>query len=268
TFSTVATQADYVLPREVSKISILRQTESPTKLYQVKDEDFFRYIPNPTDTGNPYYYRQWEIDGVATRLAAADTIDVVSDSASDAGDSTLAVSVSGYSSGLWRTETYQLNGVTVVTGSITYDARDIFVSKQKNTTGTITVTENSGGTALVTLAPTERSPRFKVVSLYPIPSSAITMYLEFHARIPLLHNDSDVPIFEETWHYIVRLGALSKVYQYLNKEQDYLTMQATYAAAVRSMVEADKVRPDLIEYLRSRETRHTIVALRRANDLS
>jgi len=268
TFTTTSGTKDYVLPREIDKISIVRQESTPIKLTQIPDERFFELVPKPSDTGNPKLYRIWEIDGVATRLATADTIDVVSSSTSDSGDSTLAVSVSGYSSGLWRTETYALNGTSTVSGSISFDARDIFVSKQKNTTGTITVKENSGGTTLVTLAPTERSPRFKVMTLYPEPSSSLTIYLEFFTRIPLLHNDSDTPVFSETWHYVVRLGAIAKVYQYLNKETDFLTMQNTYAAAVRSMVEADKVKPDLLEYMKSRNLIRPVVRLRRADDIT
>jgi hypothetical protein len=267
TLTTVSGTNDYVLPREVDKISIVRQTSTPAKLVQIPDERFFELVPNPTDTGNPLYYRLWEIDGVATRLAAADTIDVVSGSEGDSGDSTLSVSVSGYSSGLWRTETYQLNGVTAVSGAVTFDARDVFVSKQKNTTGVITVTENSGGTTLVTLAPSERSPRFKVMSLYPQPSSALTISLEFYTRIPTLDNDSDTPIFSETWHYVVRLGVLAKIYQYLNKETDFLTMQNTYAGAIRSMVASDSTKPDLIDYMKSRDVRPAI-RLRRADDLT
>jgi hypothetical protein len=264
TFATVNGTGDYVLAREVDKIALLRQTDSPIKLTQVPDEKFFELIPNPTDTGNPRWYRLWETDGVATRLAAADTIDVVSSSTSDAGSAELSVSVAGYSSGIWTTETYALNGTTKVSGTVTFDAREIFVSKQKDTTGTVTVTENSGATTLTTLGPDERASRFKIATLYPTPGSAITMYLEFYTRIPGLENDSDVPAFNERWHYVVRLGALAKVYQYLNKETDFATTQSLFASAVRSMVEADKQKPDLIEHLSPRINKFPSIYLRRS----
>ena len=249
-FSTVASTEDYILAREIDHINLVRQTESPTLLHRVTDEDFFKYVPDPTATGNPRFYRIWEVEGVSTKLSSADTIDVLSSSASDAGDSALSVSVSGYSSGLWRTNTYQLNGVTPVSGTITFDADSpIIVSKQKNTTGVITARKNTGSTTLVTLSPTERSPRFKVISLYPIPSSVMTIYIEFHSSIPSLYADSDSPILPEKWHYVIHLGTLAKVYQYLNKEASFLSVQATYAAAVRAMVSSDKTEPDLIEHL-------------------
>ena len=251
TFSTVASTSDYVLGRDVDRVAILSQRESPIKIKQIRDEEFLRLVPNPTSTGNPTYYRLWETEGVSTRLAANDTIDIVSSSANDDGDTELSVSVSGYdTNGIWRTDTYQLDGTTTVAGTITFvSGREIIVQKQKDTTGTITVTENSGGTTLVVVGPDERAPKFKVISLYPIPSSAITIYLEYYTFIPELNNDSDVPILYEKWHHVVRLGTLAKLYQSLNKDQDSSTTHSIYARAVRSMVSADQAQPDLIEHL-------------------
>lgn len=267
TFSTVNGTSDYVLNRSVDKIAILRQLSTPVRLKQVSDDDFFEYIPDPTDTGNPLYYRMWEQDGVAARLSEADTIDLYSSSASDSGNSTLVVSVSGFSNNIWRTETYQLTGASTVAGTITFDANSIIiVTKQADTTGTITVIENSGTTTLVTLAPQERSAKFKVISLYPIPSSAITMYLEYYDRIPELENDSDAPIFDGKWHHVVRLGALAKTFQYLNKETDYLATKAAFAAGVRAMIAADSAEPDFIEHLNPRRNAHPLFYQKRSED--
>jgi len=227
----------------------MTQTASPAKLVQIPDEKFFQLVPNPTATGNPRFYRTWEHEGVATRLATADKIDVVSASASDAGDSDLAVTVLGYVSGILTRETYALNGTTKVSGTNTFDAREIWVSKQKDTTGVITVSENSGSTTIVTLGPDERSPRFKVVTLYPEPSSAITISLEYYSRIPTLENDSDSPIFNGQFHYVVTLGTLAKTYRHLNKESQMIASRADFSASVRSMVASDMVIPDLIEHL-------------------
>lgn len=267
TFSTTASTSDYVLGRDVDRIGLLRQTTTPTKLTQIPDDLFFEEIPNPTDTGNPRMYRLWEMDGVSTRLAAADTIDVVSSSTSDSGNSTLTVSVMGYdSNGIWQTETYQLNGTTTVAGTKTFAAREIYVSKQTDTTGNITVTENSGSTTLVVLGPNERSARFRVLSLYPIPSSSITMSMEYYTYIPELENDSDTPLFHEKWHYVVRLGTLAKVYQYLTKEQEFLSTTAFYRAAVKSMVAGDKANPDLINYLKKRSVVRPSIRLQKSED--
>ena len=267
TFPTVASTSDYVLAREVDKIAILRQTASPVKLRQLSDETFFRYVPDPTATGNPSYYRIWEASGVATKLGTASTLTVVSDSTSDAGSAELTVSISGYVGGIWRTETFALNGTTEVAGSLTFQARELIVTKQKNTTGTITIA-TSGDTTLTTLGPKDRLAKFKVVSLYPIPSSAITMYLEFYTTIPELHNDSDAPIFDEKWHHIIRLGTLSKVYQYLNKEDTFALVHALFTSAVRAMVASDRVNPDFIEYLDPRASRMPFIHISRSEDVT
>lgn len=252
TFTTTASTADYVMGHEVDRIALMRQTTTPTKLIQLRDEDFFEYVPDPTTEGNPRFYRIWETEGVSTRLSSADTIEVLSSSSSDAGSDELAVTVMGYSGGIWRTEVFTLNGTAVVSGSITFDARELFVSKQKNTTGSITVRKATGDTTLVTLGPEDRAPKFKVISLYPIPSAAITMYLEYYKYLKPLNNDSDVPGLHEKYHWIIVLGTLYKVYQYLNNE---LAMQQTYSVyknAVWGMVSSDKIETDIVDSLKAR----------------
>lgn len=266
TFSTVASTAEYVLPREVDYISILRQTTSPQKLIALTDEFFLKRVPDPTTTGNPLYYREWETEGVSTRLSSATSLNVVSSSSSDSGSSQLSVSIVGYVGGILTNETYQLNGTTTVSGSKTFQAREIFVSKQKDTTGDISIKKNSDSSTILTLGAKERNPRFKVISLYPIPSSVMTVYLEFYTTIRELTDDSDVPQFNQKWHYIVRLGTLAKVYQKLNKTEDFNSTQALYMSALRSMVAADKTSPDLIEYMEGRYNVMPAIWLQRSTD--
>ena len=249
-FATVSGTEDYVLDRNIDKIALIRQTNTPTKLIQVTDQQFYSVVPDPEAGGNPRYYRTWETEGVSTRLTTAATIDVKSSSTADMGDATLSVTVTGYVSSILRRETYALNGTNAVTGSLSWDAnREVIVSKQSDTTGTIIITEKTGDTVILTMGPHERSPKFKVVSLYPIPDDAITMYVEYYTRIPTLENDSDSPIFDGKWHYVVRLGALAKTYEYLNKDATYIAAQNMYAASVRAMVASDSVIPDLIDHL-------------------
>jgi len=269
TFSTVASTEDYVLPRDVDKIQVVRQTASPIKLRAIDDDTFYLGRPDPSTTeGNPRWYRLWENEGVSTQLSTADTVDVVSSSASDAGSAELSVTVWGTdANGSVVSENYQLNGTTKVSGTITFAAGPLFVSKQKDTTGDITVTEASGSTTLVVVGREERVPQFQVMSLFPIPSSVITIYLEYYTRIRELKNDSDVPQFANKWHWVVRLGTLAKVFQYLNKETDLAMTQNMYAAGVRSMVSADRTTPDLIKHLSSLHSIYPLIHLRRSEDV-
>lgn len=250
TFTTVAGTSDYVMERDVDKIAIMRQTSTPAKISAVTDEQFFKYNPDPTSQGNPLIYREWEVSGLSTRLTSADTINVSSSSANDG--SSFTVTVLGYVSGRLTSEVFTLNGTSSVVGTVTFDAREIFVSKSGNTTGNITVVRNTGSATLLVIGKEEVSPRFKVVSLYPIPSSTLTIYLEYYKAIRELVNDSDVPEFHQKYHYIVRLGALAKVFQFLGKTEDFNSANAVYAQAIRSMVANDKSSPDLITQLERR----------------
>jgi hypothetical protein len=250
TFDTVADQEFYQLPRDLDKISLVRQIDSPIKLKYYPDHLFYKYIPYPTATGSPKVYRLWEEEGVETRLAVADTIDIVSSSTSD--DSNYSVTVVGKdTNGIIQSNSYTLNGTTAVAGTITFAANQpLRISKSATTNGDITATENSGGTTLVILGKEERSPRFKVAGLYPIPSSAITIYLEYYTRIRRLENDTDVPDIDTKWIWVVRLGALAKIENY-QKKPDAISTQRMYAAGVRSMVKSDLSNTDEIPVLES-----------------
>lgn len=254
TLSTVASTEFYQLPRDLDKISIIRQTTSPNKIRFVPDEIFYRYIPNPTATGNPLYYRLWEEEGVSVRLSTDDTIEVVS---SSTADTTQTVRIVGKdSNNLPRTESISLNGTTAVAGTITWNAGDVIrVSKSADTTGIITVREGTADTTLVRLAPTERAVRFKIIGLYPIPSSAISVYIEYFTRIRRLEGDNDVPDIDEKWLWVVRIGTMAKVYQYQKEETLFAATQGLYASAVRSMVKSDLQNPDYIPSLSNHNVR-------------
>lgn len=260
TFTTVSGTEDYVMERDVDKIAIMRQVATPNKIIQVPDEVFFREEPNPTASGNPRIYRVWAIDGVSTKLASADKIDIVSSSSSD--NSAFTASVLGYVSGRLISEAYTLNGTTAVSGTNTFDAREIFVSKSGITTGNITFRKNSDSSTLVVLGPQETSPRFRVITLYPKPDSAITIYIEYYKKIKELINDSDVPEFDTNWHYVVIMGTIAKIYQSLGKVTDFESQMGLYATAVRSMVSHDRTNPDLIEYMKRNSKEPDVFAKR------
>ncbi len=250
TFTTVALTENYQLPRELDSISLIRQTTSPTKVNFVPDDIFYEKMPDPLATGNPQWYRIWEEEGVSVRLSSDDTIEVLSSSASDTSQT---VRIVGYdANGLLRTESLTLTGTTFVPGTITYASGKVLrISKSADTVGIITVRKATGDTTLVKLAPTETSARFKIISFYPIPSSAITIYMEYFTYIRPLEGDNDVPDLPEKWIWLIRVGAMAKVYQYQGKEGLFNTTQALFASGVRSMVKNDTQNIDYIPVLRS-----------------
>src|SRR3990167_6854446 len=115
TLSTVASTEFYKLPREVDKVSLIRQTTTPLKIRFIPDDLFYEYIPNPTATGNPKWYRIWEEEGVEVRLSTDDTIEVLSGSASD---TTQTVRIVGYdTAGLFRKERFNFSSGTAGAGA-------------------------------------------------------------------------------------------------------------------------------------------------------
>ena len=255
TLTTVASQEFYNLPRDLDKILLLRQTTSPTKLRYLPDDLFYRLEPDPTATGNPVYYRLWEQEGLSTTLAVADTVTV----SSSASDTSQKISVVGYnSSGYIQSEELSLNGLTAVIGKLTYVAnKPIRISKSANTTGFITVTETSGATTILVLGPEERTARFKVAGLYPIPSSVISVYMEYFTRLRRLVNNTDVPDLDEKWIWVIRTGAMAKVYGYQGKESLMTSTQAIYSSGVRSMVKSDIQECDYIPVLSNQNARRS-----------
>jgi len=65
-----------------------------------------------------------------------------------------------------------------------------------------------------------------------------------------LANKGDSPQFDQSYHYVVRLGTLAKVYQHLGKSDDFAMTQSMYTAGVRAMVMSDMGESDLIPRLK------------------
>ena len=257
TFATVASQEDYNLDEEVDRIALLRQITSPQVLQYISDQDFYRYIPNPEDqaTGNPRFYRKWNETGFATNLAADDTVYVSSSSASDGSSFTVRIRGRN-SSGEVITETLTLNGVTSVTSTTTFDAAGLMqVSKSAPTTGTVTVYRTTGATVLAELAPEELAPRYKRISFYPIPGSAMTMYLEYYERYHPLVNDVDVPQMDTKWNWVLREGALARMWEYKRREELAVAHRQVFQQGLLLMQRQDQSSPDLITTLEPRRSR-------------
>ena len=126
-------------------------------------------------------------------------------------------------------------------------------SKSAIFNGTLTVKDASDNT-LVTIGTEEISPRFKVVSLWPTPSSN-TIYMEYYKKIKELNHDHESPEFDPKWHHVVRVGTLAKVYEYLGRESEKITTAAWYQKLVRAMVSDDELNADYIPYLKRRDPR-------------
>ena len=254
TFATVASQEDYALDEEVEDIALLRQRTTPQKLLYVPDRLFYAFEANPegASTGTPKYYRRWEETGFKAQLSADGTVYASSSSASDS--STFRVILVGRnSSGEVIAESITLNGTTSVTSSTTWDDGGLLqVSKSAQTTGTITVYATTGNTVLAELAPEDLAPRYKKISLYPIPSAVITMYLEYYERLRLLVNDADAPQIDKRWLWVLREGALAKAWEYKQNEAAAAQHYAIFRDGLKTMRAQDERNVDYVPVLQPR----------------
>ena len=254
TFSTVTDQEDYQLDSEVDRIAVLRQISTPTRLIYLPDHVFYQYVVDPENQGSgpPRIYRLWEETGFSTNLAADDTIYVSSSSASDTSTFTVRV-VGRNSSGEVVAETLTLNGTSNVTSSTTWDAAGLMsISKSAATTGTITCYRTTGATVLSELEPDNLAPRFKRISLYPIPSSAVTMYLEYYERFRHLIHDTDIPQIDSQWTWVLREGALARAWEYKQSEQLSLAHRAIFQQGLLQMRVQDERNVDYVPVLQPR----------------
>jgi hypothetical protein len=261
TFATVADQEDYNLDSEVGEIAFMRQITSPQKLVYVPDHIFYKIIPNPESlsTSDPRFYRRWEETGFATNLAAADTVYVNSSSSSDG--SSFNVRIRGRnSSGEIIEETLTLNGTTNVTSSTTWAASGLLqISKSGTTTGTITCYRTTGAILLSEMEPNNLAPRFLRISFYPVPSSAITIYLEYFERYRYLVHNTDIFQMDNRWNWIAREGTLAKMWEYKQNEGASALHQAIYDRALKQMVAEDSRNADYIPVLQRRQIVHSTI---------
>jgi len=236
TFATVLDQEFYNLDSEIDEIAVLRQISTPVRLIYIPDSLFYKTVPNPEDQGSgvPRYYRRWEETGFGTNLAAADTVYVSSSSTSDGSSFTVRIRGRN-SSGEVIEETLTLNGTTSVTSTTTWAADGLFqISKSGTTTGTVTCYRTTGATVLAEMEPNNLAPRFIRIGLFPIPSSAVTMYLEYYERFRYLVHNTDVPQMDHKWNGVLLEGTLAKAWEY--KQSASLSTQHL------TMYEAGKVR--------------------------
>ena len=271
TFPTVADQESYNLDEEVDRIAILRDITSPRKLIYLPDPLFYKYVPNPENigSGTSGVYRLWEETGFSTQNTSAEKLTVVSSSTSDTSTFTVVIVGRESTNNLQVAEVVTLNGTTAVTTSTTFAIGGLLqVSKSAVTTGTITIAGNTSATTFSKVAPAEIAPRFKRLSLYPIPSAVITLYLEYYERLRLLTNDADVPQMDHQWNWLLREGALAKTWEYKQNETAATRHYAIYRDGLKRLERQDQSNLDYVPSLEPRMTRSDSVVRRYADSVS
>ena len=138
------------------------------------------------------------------------------------------------------------------------------ISKSGATTGTITCYRTTGATVLSELEPDNLTPRYKRLSFYPIPSSVLTMNLEYFERYRYLVHDTDVPQMDVKWGWVLREGALAKTWEYKQNETAFAQHQAIYQQGLKLMRAQDEANADYIPVLQPRFSQYGTI--RRVSD--
>lgn len=259
TFATVADQESYNLDEEVDRIALIRERTNPRKISYLPDHLFYKYVPNPEDRGSsvPAIYRLWEETSFSAQPTSAEAINVRSTSTADDG-ATFIVRIVGREStnNLLVTESLTLDGTTPVVSTNTYAIGGLqFASKSLATTGTISIRGNTSTTTFGLISPSELTTRQKRISFYPIPSSVLTMNLEYFERVRLMVADTDIPQLDVKWNWVLREGALAKMWAYKQNEAAAAQSLALYRDGLNQMKRQDLANSDYIPCLERRTTR-------------
>lgn len=260
TFATVADTESYNLDEEVDRIMLLRERSQPRKIMYLPDHLFYQFVPNPEDRGSstPSIYRLWEQTSFSAQPVAAEKVTVVSSSTADDG-ATFLVRLRGREStnNLIVEETITLDGTTAVASANTYAIGGLLqVSKAIATTGTLTIAGQTSATTFGLIGPAETAHRYKRLSFFPIPSSVLTMNLEYLERVRLMVHDADIPQMDSKWNWVLREGALAKVWGYKQNEAAAAQSLALYRDGLRQMKQQDMANADYIPTLQRRQSPH------------
>lgn len=196
TLTTTSGVYTYPLHQEFGRPKFFKDESSGNLLEEVSNreiDDMNLAIPvNEVTTGEydklHFYYSG--TSPVAAQPSAADTLTVVSTSASDTG-STYQVVVKGeLANGSLTAEVLTLNGTTPVTTSLSFQKVN-GVSKSQEFNGTMTLA-TTGGTTLLSLLPWEMGRQYQNITFLEDPGVRTITYRFFRQPL-LLRNDYDIP---------------------------------------------------------------------------
>ncbi len=204
--SVISGTRDYALRYDLEDIIKMWDATNGHEITQVTLQDHVRFtainseVIGNVQTGAPDNYIDIGSKGVSALMSVADTVQVLSTSASDI--SPMIIRIKGEVSGVLVSEDIILTGVTAATSSNTYDAgSELFITAGtsdgtlQDLAGVVTVRETlTTSNVLAKLAPSERSPLYRWIRLSPTPASSLTAQVWFKKRWMPLVNDNDAPI--------------------------------------------------------------------------
>jgi hypothetical protein len=208
TFATVAAQARYALPQAVARIHRIWDETNERTLTQVGMSWYRTMAPDPSAvSGDPEAFAVQGITRVATQPSAAAAIFAKSTSASDTA---IVIRIEGViTGGYQQIANATLTGTTALqigTLSTFIQIDNVYISAAA--VGTVTLHQTSGaGTELARIAIGDTMPQYWTVHLWPTPSSALTLSMDYAREIRDMSQSTDEPLLPVDFHRLLVYGA-------------------------------------------------------------
>ena len=234
TFATVASTPQYSLPPDVARVVGMRDASNDLTLRGASWEWYQAMEPDPTSTtGNPSVWVPAGFSAVAAQPSNASSIYVDSTSASDTGTC--------YVEGI-RTGGYPFTSAVTMTGATAVQIgswSDILsIAKftiSASAVGSVTLHEDAeGGTELARIPIGQTTARYLRIALWPTPSSAVTITLDYQRQVTDLVAPNDEFLIPPDFHWVIEAGAKMLEYE---KQDDrrYPAARAEYQQGVRDL---------------------------------
>ncbi len=238
TFATVASQAQYGLDMPIAKVLKITDTTNDQPLWQ-RGLDWYRIV-EPDSSAASGTSQYWIDRGLspALRDIGGAVLYVVSTAAGDAM-ATLVETITTV--GAIQSNLTTLNGITrVVVNSVgtTNHQRLLRFSVATAATGEIELYDNSVGGNLVSQIEVGRTTaQFQQIALWPTPSAAVTMQVDYIHHIRNLTSASYAePQLPLDFHYLVSLGAKIDEARYQQHDSRTAEWQREYDQGIRDML--------------------------------
>lgn len=219
--TTVSGTQDYILPRDFGKELYVRDStnkvEIPFKSLQSLAQDNSSSL-SESSTVSKYSILEKRYNN---QPSSSSVITVVSD---NGDDSSQKVVIRGISGNVEKTDTINLTATSSAAGSVSF-SRIISISKSALTTGSITLTSNSGAITIAEMSPEEIEYKRKFIRVFNIPTGSYVIEIPYKITPMPMVSDHDVPLIPDD---IIEHGATMMAWRYKRQFSKAEQWERTY----------------------------------------
>jgi hypothetical protein len=192
------------MPFDVARILSIRDTTNDLTLKSASVHWYVGQEPDPSGTtGNPEVWVPIGYGPLRIQPSDASTLYAVSSSASD----TMSIVIEGVRAGNLTSATVTMTGATAVSLGAWTEVHKIHLLYLP--AGTIEIWEDAQttGTLLGTLPIGKTGFRYYTFALWPTPSSALTLTVDYQRQVQDMVSNTDEPLWPEDFHWVLAAGA-------------------------------------------------------------